>query len=74
MSPHVFYVEEHGRLQPRKFAEALAEAMAAFQAKIPRGKLSVEEAAAVNMTRSEYEFRAASDRRVAVWSSPTPND
>ncbi len=74
LSPHVFYVEERGALGPRKFAAALAEAMAAFQARIPRGKLSVEEAAAVNTTRSGYEFRAASDRRVAVWSSQQPND
>lgn len=74
LSPHVIYVEERGALGPRKFAAALAEAMGAFHARIPRGTLAVEEAAAVNMMRSGYEFRAASDRRVAVWASPQPND
>jgi hypothetical protein len=74
LSPHVIYVEERGALAPRKFAAALAEAMGAFQARIPRGKLSVEEAAVVNTTRSGYEFRSASDKRIAVWASAQPND
>jgi hypothetical protein len=74
LSPHVIYVEERGALGPRKFGAALAEAMAAFQARIPRGKLSMEEAAAINTTRSGYEFRSASDRRIAVWSSLQSND
>jgi len=74
LSPHVFYVEERGELGPRKFAAALADAMAAFQQRVPRGTLSVEEAAAFTQVRTGYEFRAASDRRVAVWSSPNSND
>jgi hypothetical protein len=74
LSPHVFYVEERGALGPQKFAAALAEAMAAFHFRIPRGTLSVEEASAVTLTRSSYEFRAASDRCVAVWASQGQND
>jgi len=74
LSPHVIYVEERGALTPRKFAAALAEAMEAFQARIPRGSLSTEEAAAITITRNGYEFRAASDRRIAVWTSARPND
>jgi hypothetical protein len=74
LSPHVFYVEERGQLGPRKFAEALAGAMAAYQARIPRGTLSVEEAAQVSTMRAGYLFRSETDRRVAVWSSPTPNE
>ena len=74
LSPHVIYVEERGALGPRKFAAALAEAMGAFHARIPRGTLSVEEASQISLTRSGYEFRAASDRRVAVWASSNPND
>jgi hypothetical protein len=73
LSPHVFYVEERGELGPRKFAAALADAMANYQQRVPRGTLSTEEAAFVQM-RTAYEFRAASDRRVAVWSSPNPNE
>lgn len=74
LSPHLYYVEERGLLGPRKFAEALAQAMAAYQARVPRGPLSLEEAAATTKLRQAYEFRGASDRRVAVWTSPTPND
>jgi hypothetical protein len=73
MSPHVFYVEEGGRLGPRKFAAALAEAMAAYQARVPQGKLSVEEAAQVAKLRGAYEFRSASDKSVGIWVSEAAN-
>jgi acyl-CoA reductase-like NAD-dependent aldehyde dehydrogenase len=68
LSPHVFYVEEGGELGGREFAAALAGAMAAYQARVPRGTLSVEEAAVALQTRQAWEFRAASDRRVSVWA------
>ncbi|MGD0058704.1 MAG: acyl-CoA reductase [Verrucomicrobiia bacterium] len=74
LSPHVFYVEERGQFGPRKFAAALADAMAAYQTRVPRGQLSVEEAAQVVKFRTGYEFAAASDRRLGVWASPTGND
>ncbi|MBM3861355.1 MAG: hypothetical protein FJ395_17140 [Verrucomicrobia bacterium] len=74
LSPHVIYVEERGALSPRKFAAALAEAMGAFQARIPRGALTMEEAAAISTTRNGYEFRSASDRRIALWASDKPNE
>jgi hypothetical protein len=74
LSPHVFYVEERGELSPLKFAAALADAMAAYQGRIPRGSLSTEEAAAFTQARTGYEFRAASDPRVVIWSSPNAND
>ena len=59
MSPHAFYVEEGGQVSPREFAAALAEAMAAYQARVPRGQLSVEEAAQIAKLRDAYEFRSA---------------
>jgi hypothetical protein len=74
LSPHVIYVEERGELGPRKFAEALAQAMARYQARVPRGPLTVEEAAAVKRLRDAYEFRGATDRRVAVWAGSETND
>ena len=73
LSPHVFYVEERGQLGPRKFAAAMAEAMAAYQARVPSGRLSVAEAAEVVKFRGGYEFAAASDPRIAVWTNP-PGD
>lgn len=73
LSPHVFYVEERGQLGPRKFAEALASAMAAYQERVARGALTLDEAAEVGRLRLGYEFRAQTDRRVAVWASPAPS-
>ena len=74
LSPHLFYVEERGELGPRKFATALAEAMAAYQQRVPRGVHSAEEAAEIARVRAGYEFRSAQDKRVQVWSSPNAND
>lgn len=74
LSPHVIYVEERGALSPRRFAAALAEAMAEYQQRVPRGALSVEETAAITTIRAGYQFRAESDRRVSVWTGPDAND
>ncbi len=74
LSPHVIYVEERGALSPRKFAGALATAMAEYQQRVPRGRLSVEEAATLTTLRAGYQFRAESDRRLSVWAGPQPND
>jgi len=74
LSPHVIYVEERGELGPRRFAAALAQAMAAYQARVPRGPLSVEEAAVLTRTRDAYVFRSAGDKRISVWRSEGTND
>jgi len=68
MSPHVFFVESDAR----EFAATLAPAMAAYEARVPRGKLTLAEAAEAALVRNDYEFRSASDRRVAVWTGPPP--
>ncbi|MCX7886961.1 MAG: hypothetical protein N3B01_06880 [Verrucomicrobiae bacterium] len=73
LSPHVIYVEEGGVVSAREFAAALADAMAVFQARIPAGTLSLEEAAMVSILRAGYEFRAASDAGVAVWADAPPH-
>jgi hypothetical protein len=74
LSPHVFFVEERGEIGPKKFCAALAEAMAAYQTRVPRGPLTDAEAAQIATVRAGYEFRSESDRRVAVWASENPND
>ena len=77
LSPHAFYVEEGGELSPRAFAERLSDAMAAYAARVPRGQLTVEEAAQIAKLRDAYEFRAAADKRVAIWpgrASPPPQE
>ncbi|HUJ08433.1 MAG TPA: acyl-CoA reductase [Verrucomicrobiae bacterium] len=69
LSPHAFYVEESGEVSPREFAAALAKAMAAYQARVPRGRLTVEEAAQIAKLRGAYEFRSATDTNVLIWAS-----
>jgi hypothetical protein len=41
---------------------------------LPRGTLSVEEAAVLARTRDAYVFRASSDKRISVWRSEGTND
>ncbi len=74
LSPQAFCVEQGGALPARRFAEALAREMAIYQSRVPRGMLTTAEAASFATVRSEYEFRAASDNRVAVWASQDRND
>ena len=69
MSPHAFYIEEGGQISAREFAAALSEAMATYQTRVPRGTLSIEEAAQIAKVCGAYEFRSATDRTVAVWAS-----
>jgi hypothetical protein len=73
LSPHAFYVEEGGNVSPREFAAALAEEMAAYQARVPREHLTVEEAAQIAKLRGAYEFRSATDPTVASWASEDTN-
>ena len=69
MSPHVFFVEHDAR----GFAVKLALAMADYAMRVPGGRLSTEEAAAVARVRHAYEFRSANDQRVAIWSGQPQN-
>ena len=68
MSPHAFFVAGDAR----EFAAALAVAMENYQQQIPRGRLSIEEAARAAAIREAYEFRSANDPRVKIWTSPPP--
>ena len=68
MSPHTFFIEGDAR----GFAEMLAPAMENYQRRVPRGKLTIEEAALATRVREAYEFRSANDSRVAVWTGNPP--
>jgi hypothetical protein len=59
LSPHLFYVERGGETEPRAFAAALAGAMAAAETAMPRGRLRLEEAAAIREARAAAEFQPA---------------
>ncbi len=58
LSPHVFYVEEGGGVDPPGFARLLAKAMESHQAGVPRGRLSPEEAASIRQALIPYELGA----------------
>jgi Acyl-CoA reductase (LuxC) len=68
LSPHLIYVRESAALSPQAYAEKLAQEMQLFSKQTPRAELSVAEAAAVEQFRKRYEFHAASDDDVQVWS------
>jgi len=70
VSPHVVYVERGGRITPQTFAEGLAEAMAAFERVMPRGRLSIEEASAIQQARTEAELRELREEPVRLFVSP----
>ncbi len=70
LSPHVLYVEERGAVESDKFAELLAVELAQREAAAPRGKISVEESAAIASRRSLYESLAAHRGDTKLWASP----
>lgn len=66
LSPHLFYVERGGAVSPREFAARLARALAHYQEIMPRGRISLAEAAAIRELRAAYEFRSDA----ALFESP----
>jgi len=80
LSPHVFYVEEGGGVDPPGFARLLAKAMESYQAGVPRGRLQPEEAASIRQTLIPYElgpqrgdlYRSADGLDWAVIYEPDP--
>ncbi|HAB16405.1 MAG TPA: acyl-CoA reductase [Verrucomicrobiota bacterium] len=59
LSPHVFYVEEHGAVTPEGFADFLANALAEREASEPRGELPIELAAELANRRALHALRSA---------------
>jgi hypothetical protein len=69
LSPHLFYVEEGGHASPKTFAEALAARLAQYATSVPRGRLTVEEAASVAGLRQRYELREVGGESVALFDN-----
>jgi acyl-CoA reductase LuxC len=57
LSPHLFYVERGGEVSPRDFAALLADTLGEYQQVMPRGRISLAEAAAIRELRAAYELR-----------------
>ncbi|NJD09876.1 MAG: hypothetical protein FIB01_05335 [Gemmatimonadetes bacterium] len=68
VSPHLFYVEEGGRVEPRTFAARVAAQLEAIGTELPRGQLSIAEAAAVQQLRAAVEFRAIAGQQTGLWT------
>ena len=69
VSAHLVYVERGGQITPQDFAERLAVAMAGFEWSMPRGLLTVEEAAAIQQARTAAEFSELRDEAVRLFAS-----
>jgi hypothetical protein len=69
LSPHVIYVEERGMVESDKFAERLAVELARRETSEPRGKITVEESAAIASRRAIYEALAAHRADARIWQS-----
>ena len=69
LSPHVFYVEQKGAIQPELFAEMLAAEMAKREIIAPRGTLTTADAASISSRRALYEVRAAASPGTCLWKS-----
>ncbi len=69
LSPHVIYVEERGAVESDEFAKRLAVELAKRETTESRGKISVEESAAIASRRAIYETIAAHRADAKIWSS-----
>jgi len=69
LAPHVYYLEEGGTVSPKAFCEVLAKAMEAIHVKMPRGRISSGEAAAIHQLRARYELRELKGEDVLLLSS-----
>jgi len=69
VSPHAIFVERGGEASPLEFAQALATAMADFERRLPRGHISVSDAARIQQTRGAWAMRQAARHGVALFES-----
>jgi hypothetical protein len=67
LSPHLFYVEADGAVSARDFAAALSARLDEYAVAVPRGRLSLEEAASLASVRQGYELRELAGEPVALF-------
>jgi len=61
VSPHAFYVERGGEVEPLRWVEALAEALGVLEEDVPSGPLLPEEGSRLQQLRGVAELEAAAD-------------
>ena len=69
-APHVVFVETGGMLPPEGFAAGLAEELARWERKIPRGVVTEEDAATLGRHREFYRVRSQTGGNTRSWYSP----
>ena len=70
LSPHVFYVQRGGELDPEEFAAQLAAELQRRETTETRSHVPPETAATIASRRSIYEVRAAHSADTLLWCSP----
>ena len=68
LSPHLFYVEADGQVSPREFCAALSARLEEYSMCVPRGRLSLEEAASLAGVRQRHELRELAGEPVALFA------
>jgi hypothetical protein len=71
VSPHLFYAQSGGEVEPEGWAAMLAEAFSSLERELPRGRLSPSEASAIRQLRGEMEFAELAGRGVVLHASPS---
>ena len=74
LSPHVYYLEEGGEVSPKEFCQAVAVAIEKLNQKMPRGRISPQEASTIHQLRAAYEFRELNGEEVLVLASSPKTD
>ncbi|MGE0681339.1 MAG: acyl-CoA reductase [Candidatus Binatia bacterium] len=69
LSPQLIYVEEGGCASPKEFAILLAQELAYWQQKLPRGTIPPDASAAIRRVRNEAEWQALSGKDVSLLAS-----
>ena len=69
VSPQAIYVEQRGKVAPSEFAEILAREMAQLEKRLPRGRLALEEASAIQQARAAWELRQAANDGLRLFRS-----
>ena len=69
LSPQLLYVEAGGRVSPRAFAALLAEGLAYWQTRLPRGRVPTEASMAIRRIRDEAEWQALAGKETTLHAS-----
>ncbi len=70
LSPQLVYVEDHGAVSPAAFARLLAGALADWQTRLPRGRISPAASRRIRRVRDEAEWQTLAGKDIVLHASP----